>query len=38
MDTLLSLKIFAQIVESGSHAELLKRGGSYAKLLSQHYQ
>ena len=27
-----------QIVESGSHAELLKRGGSYAKLLSQHYQ
>lgn len=27
-----------RIVESGSHAELLGRGGSYAKLLSQHYQ
>ena len=24
-----------KIVESGSHAELLKRGGSYAKLLQQ---
>ena len=24
-----------KIIESGSHAELLKRGGSYAKLLQQ---